>query len=238
MNTPDELWGILNWLFPQTYRSYWAFRKAYAVEENNSGYRKIVGVKNTDKLVKQLKQFTVRRTKKEVLTELPEKYYTKILIDLHPKQRKAYEEMKRYMISWLETQDGTVPLAAPVVIAKFIRLQGLSIAYSNGEKLVEPSSKIDTLMDLLYNYVEKKFVVFSNFKQVIHLVEDRLNKKGISYVRVTGDDTNRQREKAIKTFQSNGAKVFLGTIGAGSEGITLTAADTVVFFRQRLDACS
>ena len=229
MNSPDELWGILNWLFPMRYRSYWKFREFFTEQEYYKGYRKVVGAKNTDVLAKQLREFTVRRTKKEVLTELPEKYYSKVVVDLSPKQRKAYNEMKDEMVAWLETQDGGVLLSAPVVIAKFIRLQQFALAYSNGTTLTDPSSKIDALMDLLYGYVEKKFVVFSSFKQAIFLVEERLKKKGISYVRLTGDDSHFQREKAIETFQSNGAKVFLGTIGAGSEGITLTAANTVVF---------
>ena len=231
MNSPDELWGILKWLYHDhpDWTSYWNFRNDFTVQENYSGYKRIVGVKNVERLKREMSKFTVRRTKKEVLTSLPDKYYSKIVVDLYPKQRKAYRQMKEDMITWLETQDGSVPLAVPVVIAQFAKLQQFAVAYSDGEKLTEPSSKIDTLMDLLSNYTEKKFVVFSSFKMLIHLVEERLRKKGIKYVRITGEDSQSKRDKAIKTFQSNGAKVFLGTIGAGSEGITLTAADTVVF---------
>ena len=176
-----------------------------------------------------LREFTVRRTKKEVLKELPEKYYSKIVVDLHPKQRRAYNEMRDDMITWLETQEGGVLLSAPIVIAKLIHLQKLALAYTNGPDLIDPSTKVDALMELLYGYTDRNFVVFSTFKKAIFLVEERLKKKGISYVRLTGDDSHFQREKAIEKFQNNGAKVFLGTIGAGSEGITLTAANTVVF---------
>src|SRR5690606_5120438 len=76
---------------------------------------------------------------------------------------------------------------------------------------------------------DEPIVIFSRFKQLIRLVEDRLAKKDIRYVRITGDDSEADRRKAVADFQAGRVRVFLGTIGAGSEGITLTAASTVIF---------
>jgi len=151
--------------------------------------------------------------------------------------------MRKDMIAWLETQDQTVPLIAPVAIAQLVRLQQLSVAYASidssfdektGETssivtLTEPSSKIDALMQIIQDNEGEQIVVFSQFKQLIRLVASRLGRSKIPYVTITGDVPAHERPGAIDRFQRGEVPIFLGTIGAGGEGITLTAASTVVF---------
>lgn len=247
MNKPQDLWSILNWLYKETWSSYWKYYQHYVEFEiiYPHGYHKIHGPKNEKFLREKMDPYFIRRTKEEVLPDLPEKYYSKIEVDLLPLQRKAYDEMKRDMIAWLETQDGQVPLPAPVVIAQLIRLQQFSLAYASivtedmladGVKgpvgraiLTEPSSKVDVLFQIIQDNPDEPLVIFSQFRQAIALVEARLDTAGIRYVRITGDDSARDRVDAVADFQSGKASIFLGTIGAGSEGITLTRASTVIF---------
>lgn len=237
MNKPNDLWSILNWLYPNTWRSYWRFYEAYVDYEivYPAGYHKIRGPKNVEQLKQTMAPFFSRRLKREVMSDLPEKYYTTIEVELHPKQRVAYNQMKKDMIAWLEQQDDTKPLVAPVVIAQLMRLQQLSIAYADINEqegkviLTEPSSKIDALMELINDNPDESIVVFSQFKGSISLIESRLNRSGIRYSRITGDDSADVRRRSVDDFQSGRSTVFLGTIGAGSEGITLTASSTVVF---------
>ena len=230
VNSPGDLWSILNWLWPQQYSAYSRFCKEYTESGfDQFGFWKIFAPKNIGKLHKELNPIFTRRRKVEVLRDLPDKYYTTINVDLEPKQRKAYDEMKRSFLAKLETEDGNKLLAAPIVIAQLQRLQQLALAYHDGKVLAEPSTKLDALMELIGDSNGKQFVVFSQFKQAIRLVERRLRTKGISYTRVTGDDSPTKRESGIRDFQAGRNQIFLGTIGAGSEGITLTAADTVVF---------
>lgn len=243
MNKPHDLWSILNWLYPTTWRSYWKFYENYVDFEiiYPNGYHKIRGPKNEEHLKEVMAPFFTRRLKREVMKDLPEKYYTKIEVELYPQQRRAYNQMKKDMIAWLEHQDDTKPLVAPVVIAQLMRLQQLSIAYADivpfgtqgasasGVMLTDPSSKIDTLMELINDNPEESIVVFSQFKGSIRIIESRLNKAGIRYSRITGDDSADVRRRSVEDFQSGKSRVFLGTIGAGSEGITLTASSTVVF---------
>jgi SNF2 family DNA or RNA helicase len=95
--------------------------------------------------------------------------------------------------------------------------------------LSEPSAKIDALFQIIEDNPDEPLVIFSQFKQAIRLVEARLDKGGIRYVRITGDDDQAARVTAVDDFQSGKANIFLGTIGAGSEGITLTRSSTVIF---------
>lgn len=242
MNFPQDIWSILNWLYKSKYTSYWRFYNRYVNFELQypHNYHKILGPKNVEELQEELRPFYIQRTKEEVLPDLPEKYYTTIEVELHPKQRAAYNQMKKEMIAWLETQDGTKPLAAPVVIAQLIRLQQFALAYAdfepstNGEAstsvvLTDPSSKIDALFQIIDDNPEVPLVIFSQFRRAIALVEQRLEKRAIQYVRITGDDSGQARRNAVDAFQSGVSKYFLGTIGAGSEGITLTRASNVIF---------
>ena len=227
LNKPDDIWSILNWLYPQFFRSYWKFRKKFVLEEVDYwGYTKILGCKNEDELMDILRPFYIRRLKSEVLKDLPPKYYTTLEVTLGPKQISAYRQMKKEMIAWLDQQD---VLVAPVVITQLLRLQQLAIAYSDGEKMTEPSTKLDALMTLIVDNPGKRFVIFSCFKQALYLLEARLTAASIEYVRLTGDDSPPARHTSVTRFQNGEVPIFLGTIAAGSEGINLTAANTVVF---------
>lgn len=245
MNKPQDLWSILNWLYRETWSSYWRFYNNFVDFEIKypHGYHEIKGPKNEGALREAIAPYFSRRTKAEVLSDLPEKYYTTIEVELTPPQRKAYNQMKQEMIAWLETQDGTKPLAAPVVIAQLIRLQQFALAYadvtyatdsedlvvSGSVSLTEPSAKLDALFQILEDNPDEPVVIFSQFKQAIRLVEARLDKAGTRYVRITGDDDQGARVTAVDDFQAGKANIFLGTIGAGSEGITLTRSSTVIF---------
>lgn len=253
-NKPYDLWSQLNWLYSSEFRSFWRFYEQYCdyTIEYPHGYHKFKGTKNEDELLSVIRPYYRRHLKLEQCCEhhpygvqpaLPPKYYTDIWVDLHPKQRKAYDEMRKDMIAWLETQNGNTPLVAPVVIAQLIRLQQLSVAYASitslidehtGEinhivELTDPSSKIDALMQILEDNEEEQIVVFSQFKKVINLVAERLRRAEIEFVDVTGDVEHNQRAINIDRFQAGDVRVFLGTIAAGGEGITLTASSTVVF---------
>ena len=137
------------------------------------------------------------------------------------------------MVAWVgENQDQ--PLIAPVVIARLIRLQQFAAAYmepapgGEGWSMSEPSSKLDALMDILDDSNEQ-VVVFSQFKQLIHLANRRLEKAKIPFVEVSGDIGPSQRGENVRRFQDGTARVFTGTIAAGGVGITLTASSTVIF---------
>lgn len=232
-NTPDRLWSILNWLYPKEFKSYWSHFNRYVEWEwdETHQYKIIKGPKDSDILHDKIGAFYSRKTKKEVLPDLPDKYYTEISVDLTEKQFKAYEDMRKHMIAWLgENED--IPLVSPIVVSQLMRLQQFSDAYAvigpdNKVRLSEPSSKLDALMDVIET--GQQLVVFSQFSQMVDLLQARLKKKKIEFSRLTGKVPQFLRQRAVDDFQAGRTQVFMGTIAAGGVGVTLTRASTVAF---------
>lgn len=139
-NKPEDLWSILNWLYPRTWSSYWRFYNHHIVFVNEitakgRSFRKVIGLAHEDELHAQMKPFYLRRLKSDpaIQLQLPEKTYTTLWVDLDLKQRRAYDQMKRHMIAWIGEQDQEMPVAAPVVIAQLMRLQQFASAYAELE---------------------------------------------------------------------------------------------------------
>lgn len=273
-NKPLDFWSILNWLWPKVYKSYWAFYKAYIVDEMSwEGYRKIIGVQNVDHLLKMISPWYSRKLKEDVLKDLPEKYRSTLWVDLHPKQRTAYNSMVKSMVAWVDQHSDEIerqdPIIAQAVISQLVRLQQFAVGYvipemdDNGQQkykwkwpkgtpkedklrfasspedggakkqlqflMTDPSSKLDALMDIIEDNEGESLVVFTQFKSVIKLLGERLDKKGITHGLYTGDTSQQERKEIIDGFQAGEIQIFAGTIAAGGVGITLTKASTVVF---------
>lgn len=270
-NAPQDLWSVINWLYPRTWSSHWDFtryfvkvkyhQQGYCLAEgcgksHKSNFKEIVGVANVEELHGAIAPYYIRRLKEDVVKDLPDKYYSTIDVELAPRQRRIYEQMKQDMLAWIGKHEEE-PVAAPVVIAQLTRLKQFALAYAElvtkivrkrdceaceydglekckGHevqvvRLSEPSSKLDVVMELLKDNPEQQMVIFSESKQMINLFATRLRKANINHVTLTGDTAQGDRGRLIDKFQSGQARVFAGTIHAGGEGITLTAASTVVF---------
>lgn len=237
---PPDLWSIVNWLWPSYYKSYWKFVDHYCVVEvsdnwgNSTAYRKVVGIKNARSLLAEMEPWYVRRRKEEVLTDLPDIIHDKVWVDISLKQRKAYNEMRDEMITWLGTQDDQV-MVAPIAIAKLTRLQQFALATmewdeSQGKwRMCDPSSKLDALMAIIEGNPGVPIVVFTQFKTMVRLLEERLAKAKISCIALTGDVPQSERGKLVSDFQDGKYQIFATTIATGSEGITLTRSSTEVF---------
>lgn len=216
---------------------------------HKAAFKIVIGVAHIDELLDSIKTFYIRRLKEDVLEDLPEKYYTQVKVKLGSLQRKAYDQMRDDMLAWIGQHENE-PLAAPAAISKLVRLQQLACAYAKIEwvkvkkrtpegheyvedkqlvTLIDPSAKLDAVMEILHDNPSKQFVVFSQSKQVINLFAQRLAAAKITHGIFTGDTSQVDRASIIKAFQNGDLSVFAGTIQAGGEGITLTAASTVIF---------
>lgn len=248
MNSPDELWPILRWLFPDEYTSYWRFYDQY-VDFYEGQYGKIItGVRNPDALRFELSTRLVRRTKKQVLKELPDKTREFIPVKLNKKQRKLYDEAEKQL--WFEVEqaikDGdkaalsfakkvtenpssiyTVPNGA----ARTVRLRQIasSPALLGGE---DDSAKMDAAVEIILDAQPKQFVVFSEFVDSCRILVERLRAKGINAEAFTGQSESDDRTRMENAFQAGEIEVLVGTIGAMREGITLTAADTQLWLER------
>jgi SNF2 family DNA or RNA helicase len=178
-NQPDDAWSILNHLYPKTWSSYWAFYRHHVVyrdhpadfciyceKTHKTRFREVMGVADEAGLHRMMARFYVRRTKEEVLKDLPEKYHTKVYIDLDPKQRRAYNDMRDEMLAWVgENEDQ--PLAAPIVIAKLTRLQQFAVAHG---EMVHVKKK--SIVPVPEGWIERHpDVSFKVDKEGQHLIE-------------------------------------------------------------------
>lgn len=242
-NKPDDLWSILNWLYPKYWRSYWSYFKRYIKWVEWNGYRTVIGVENEEELQNLIAGFYSRIKKKEVLPDLPDKYYSTLKIQMHPKQAKAYKAMKKDMLAWVGEHEHE-PINAPVIIAQLIRLQQFASAYAElditedkyGEqkvrvRLSEPSTKIDAVMEII-NETDEPIVVFSQFSQMVELLAQRCEKAGISCGLYTGSVAKDDRDRIEDEFQAGKLRVFAGSIKAGGLGLTLTASSTVILLNR------
>ena len=252
VNNPAEIWSLLNFLFPKVYSGYWKFRKYFCEEEDYSGYVKVVGIKpeTEDEFKRLVRRIGVRRTMLECFPNIKEPIETVIPVDLNPTQRRMYEDLEKTLRAM--DQQGE-PLHSPNVLSMLNRLRQISVAtpevvddyYDEKEerriikvKLVEPSSKLDATMELIEGLewdAERKdqVVVFSNFKDPLHLLEQRLKKANVPYLRITADMNEKTRyELWHDIWTKKEHQVFLSTLALGSESINLSSANRAIFLDQ------
>lgn len=128
-NKPDDLWSILNWLYPKYWTSYWNYFKRYIKWVEYDGYRTIIGIENEEELQSIIAGFYSRVKKEDVVKDLPDKYFSTLTARMHPKQEKAYTQMKKNMLAWVGEHEDE-PVNASVVLAQLTRMQQFASAYA------------------------------------------------------------------------------------------------------------
>lgn len=251
-NKPQDLYSILNWLWPKKYSSYWRYVEMYCQMETTEGkqgqtFRHVVGVNTAaiPELHREMHPYYIRRLKSAVLKDLPPKYWTERTVELPLKQRRMYDQMRKHMLAWVGEHEDQ-ELSAPVVIAQLTRLQQFALATpevsykmvmnrKTGElerKMVvvlrEPSAKLDDLEEVLLENINEPLVVFSQSRSMIDLVETRLSRH-TSVGKYTGQVPQAVRDKNVELFQRGDLQVIALTIRAGGEGIELFRGSNVVF---------
>jgi len=237
LNTPGDLWAIGRFYDPATYgdsRHKW-HNQYVAYIETNWG-PKDIGLRQDRKDLFEawFDMNFVRRTKDEVLDLPPITYQTRT-VEMHQKQRTAYNKMVNDLIVAID--DGVLVATDP--LALLIRLSQIAsatpVVSPEGEVLAldTPSNKIPALFEVLDELGEDKPVaVFAQSRKLVELAASELERKGISTAMVTGAVDPALREANVKRFERGDARVALVTLGAGSEGINFFAADTAVFLQR------
>jgi SNF2 family DNA or RNA helicase len=250
------LWGQLNWLRPDNYRSYWNWIKRH-FNTWHDGYGQQIGkMIDAEAMYDEARNVMIRRTKEEVASDLPAKLYggwplipggpVAVWLDMEPKQAAAYESMVKKAEADLE--GGT--LVTNGILAELTRLKQFAGSYGMmaGEQFIPtlPSNKFDWLLEMLDErgidgelaglpYDERvgvpKVVVSSQFSQLINAFAKGLGEKGIKAHVFTGDTSDKKREDIKSDWQENltsDTRVLLLTTTAGGVSLTLDAADELV----------
>lgn len=235
-NDPSDLWSIAHFMEPKEYPVKGAFIERYCLMSwGVYGGLEVKGIHPERK-----KEFFAildprfRRVPKEaVLTQLPPKVRMKRFVELTPRQRKSYAEMSSVLATRLP--DDSLMIAKDERVGWTRRLQFSSATMestSDGFRMCEPSPKLDDLMECLDELGDTQVVITAEHIQLINLAETRLAKAGITYGRITGTEKEFERHAYIRDFQAGKLRCMLLTMGAGSEAITLTAADTMIFLQR------
>jgi len=237
-NSPLDLYSQFAFLDKQIIGcgSFYAFRNIFAEIERittrqGQSFDKILKYKNLHLLSKRINDFSFRVTKKECL-DLPEKVYITRDVELTPEQKRLYKEMKNLSFTMLDDEIMSVQVA----LTKLLRLHQIlcgSFTTDDGEIQQIPNNRIEALSEVL-DETSGKAIIWANYLQNIEDIKQLLTEKygPESFVVYTGATGNDDRVEAIKMFQNANSPVrfFLGNVQTAGRGITLTAAQTVIYF--------
>lgn len=236
--SPLDFYSQYKFLDPNIFgTNYTAFKARYAQTvplDRNNPYKspqKIIGYQHLDELVQKAHSIAFRVTKAEAL-DLPEETTQPLYVELSGDTQRIYNELRREAIA--ELSNGTV--TAQNVLTKLLRLSQLTGGYvtdEDGRTHQVGSEKMDVFRETLEDLLEagKKVVVFARFIPEIQAINRFLGNRGIGYRYITGEVSQADRGTAVRDFQNDqDVKVFVAQIQTAGLGITLTAADTAIFY--------
>lgn len=244
-NSPEDAWAIMHFVSPEEFSGKSSFIDRYALKSwNMFGGLEIVGLKSEtkDELFSILDPRFIRRTKAQVLPQLPPKTYVTRTIELSPKQRKAYDTLRKEML--VELDSGILIATNP--LTKIIRLLQLASAYGQLEEdgsvtLTDPSCACDALEEIVEELGDQRAVVFAESKQLINLAHKRLVRAkphgpGLDVSLITGDVDPGARDSALRDFTSGRSKVMLMTLATGGTGLSFPGCSTAIFLQRSFNA--
>ena len=221
-----ELYSLFRFLNPEMFGSVQQFTNNYIVP-----IQKYSDISTIEELKKKIYPFLLRRVKKEVLEDLPDKIEKLVYVDMNDEHRRFYEERRRYYYSLLEKNT-----SSQGNFDKFFVLQAInelrhivSSPELESKKII--SSKKEVLIENVVEAIENnhKVLVFVNYLSSIESICDSLKENKIKYLKMTGQTKDRQT--LVDKFQNDSRyKVFVMTLKTGGVGLNLVSADTIFIY--------
>ena len=228
-NRLSELWSIFDFLMPGFLYSYEKFRKEIelpAVQYSNSDAM--------ERLQKMIRPFVLRRLKRDVLKDLPDKLEKDMFSPLESEQKELYEAHTERLRLMLGMQsDAEFRTSKLQILAEITRLRQIccypGLVY---EGYKGNSSKLEMCMELVQNAVNggHKLLLFSQFTTMLDVLATRLSRAGISFYMLTGATSKEKRARMVQAFNEDDTSVFCISLKAGGTGLNLTAADIVIHY--------
>ena len=222
-NRLSELWNLFDFLMPGYLFGHSAF-----VEKLEKPIIKSDSPDARRQLSLLVQPFMMRRLKKDVLKELPDKISHDRRIALSEDERKVYFAEALIAKKIAESGgEGIKILALLTRLRQICCTPGLCFENYSG-----PNSKLDACIELCTSHVANghQILLFSQFTSMLDRIRERLNAEGISSLTIVGATTKPQRAKNVRDFNAGKASVFLISLKAGGTGLNLTAADIVIHF--------
>lgn len=228
-NRLSELWSIFEFLMPGYLFSYKRFRdelEAPIAESQDEAARL--------RLSRMVKPFILRRLKKDVLKELPDKIEKVVYAKMEEKQGSLYQAREKQLLMTLSKQtEAEFKTQKLQILAELTALRQIccdpSLVYEN---YMEVSAKIKTCVEVVENAVSggHKILLFSQFAAMLERLSNLLTNHGIRVFMLTGKTKKEERRRLVAQFQDGQADVFLISLKAGGTGLNLTAADMVIHY--------
>ncbi len=227
-NHLGELYSLFRFLNPSMFGTVNMFNQNYAtpIQKNN----------NADviqELRRKIYPFVLRRLKKDVLKDLPDKIEQVLYVDMTKEQKKLYEQRRSFYQNAIKSQIAQKGLQQTrffifQALNELRQIASIPEAQSDG-KVLSPKREMlqEQILDAIAN--GHKILIFVNFLAAIELIGEQLDHAGIDFVSMTG--STRDRQALVNRFQNDpNCRVFLMTLKTGGTGLNLTAADTVFIF--------
>lgn len=227
-NRLSELWSIFDFLMPGFLFHYQKFKKEYEMPIVKNQEQWVL-----ESLHRLIGPFILRRLKKDVLKELPDKLETVVYSAFDKEQKDLYTANAYRLKTELESGENRTGRDSIQILAELTRLRQICcdphLCYENYRG---DSAKLETCVDLIKNGVEggHKILLFSQFTSMLEIIGNRLNGEGISYYMLTGGTPKEERLHMVNSFKKDEIPLFLISLKAGGTGLNLTAADMVIHF--------
>lgn len=220
VNRPSEFFNPISAVAPQMFPSFWKFAHRYCGAHHNGFGWDFNGASNMEELHQRLTStIMLRRVKKDVLKDLPEK--TRSLIPMPLSNEKEYRRAELNLIQWLKTEFGNEKAEKAKKAEALTRIEAL--------KQLAVKGKLESAVDWIKDFLEsgEKLVVFAVHKNVIDRLMEVFGKMA---VKVDGSTPTSVRQQAVDAFQTDdNIRVFVGNIKAAGVGLTLTEASNTCF---------
>ena len=230
-NSLAELWSIFDFIMPGYLFTYRKFKNMYETPIVRESNESVVG-----KLKMLIEPFILRRSKKEVLTELPDKTVTVLNNEMGEEQRKIY---MNYLAQAKQEISEQIKYSGyeknkMQILAALTRLRQICChpsLFINGYN--EGSSKLEQCMEIIQEGTNAghKILLFSGYTSMFDIIEKKLKKLGIKYYKLTGSTKVEDRIKLVEDFNKNPEiQLFLISLKAGGTGLNLIGADMVIHY--------
>ncbi len=230
-NSIAELWSIFDFIMPGYLYNYNKFKKKF--EEPILKYEDKEALNRLKKLISP---FVLRRVKKDVLTELPEKNITVMKNEMEKEQEKIYlsylSQTRKEVAE--ELSDNSFERSKFKILMLLTRLRQICCHPSLFIKNYDGGSgKLKQCLDLIVDAIESghKILLFSSYTSMFEIIEKELGKLNINYFKLVGNTPVNKRIEMVDEFNNSElVKVFLISLKAGGTGLNLTSADVVIHY--------
>ena len=227
-NSVLELWSIFDFIMPGYLNSIVRFREAYGIKDVDKD-----SLKRLDNLNYQIRPFILRRKKKEVSKELPDKIEQIEYLDMSETEKAMYQSLvedTKEEINNIISSEGFTK-ARFKIVTLLTRLRQLCISPALLDKdYTEESVKIKRLLEIVKELIKDnhKILIFSSFKSAVELVRNEFAKENISNYVIDGSVSGKDRVMLVDAFNKDKTSCFLITLKSGGTGLNLTSADIVI----------